>query len=102
MILNWRRAVVSIHIRIKADQQLSRLRLIPSGLPFMYNTLAVGDGFEPSNPFQDQTVFKTVPLANTVVPPLNLGAQGGIRTHRILILSQARIPNSVIGAKMAP
>jgi hypothetical protein len=81
--------------------------------------VAVGDGVEPSNPFLDQTVFKTVPLANTVVPPYSygagernrtpdilitnqalyrlsyssdVGAPGGIRTHRIQILSLTRMP----------
>lgn len=31
--------------------------------------MAVGERFELSNPFQDQTVFKTVLFANTVDPP---------------------------------
>lgn len=31
--------------------------------------LAEVDGFEPSNPFLNQTVFKTVPLSKTVALP---------------------------------
>jgi hypothetical protein len=40
-----------------------------NGIELSTYYLAMGDGIEPSNPFLDQTFFKTVPLAYTVVPP---------------------------------